>query len=110
MDAEDLDDNANGTMLPVTVTVRHAGFDRASYALMVPVYVDEEMSGAERFLDGQFGQLLSGWRDLGRYPGALGTSVFVEPEKDVKECEPPGAYLVGVGSSLDLDRRRLRFA
>src|SRR6476661_7867569 len=95
----------NGSAELVGVSVLHGGFDRARFALMVPVYVDEEMAGAERFLDGQFGQLLSAWRDLGRYPDRLGTSVFVEPEKDVKECEPPGAYLVGVGSSLDLDRR-----
>ena len=84
------EDEAEGAELPVTVTVLHGGFDRACYALMVPVYVDEEMSGAERFLDGQFGQLLTGWRDLGRYPGPLGTSVFVEPGRDVENCEPVG--------------------
>ena len=73
------------------------GFDRARYAVMVPVYVDEEVSGAERFLNGRFGQLLSAWQDLGRSPDQLGTSVFVEPGEDVEECEPPGAYLVGFG-------------
>ena len=111
-DGERFDGNSDATELdaPVIVTVLHGGFDRASYALIVPVYSDEEMSGAERFLDRQFGQLLGEWRDLGRYPGALGSSVFVEPNVDVKDCEPPGAYLVGVGSSLALDRRRLRFA
>ena len=55
----------NGTVAAqerVEVSVLHAGFDAASYALMVGVYADEEMSGAERFLDGQFAELLSGWR------------------------------------------------
>ena len=60
----------------VTVSVLHGSFDCAGYALMIGVYSDEEMSGAERFLDRQFGQLLSGWQDLGHYPGQLGTSVF----------------------------------
>ena len=111
-DDEQFEGHSEATELdaPVIVTVLHGGFDRASYALIVPVYAHEEMSGAERFLDRQFGQLLGEWRDLGRYPGALGTSVFVEPDVDVKDCEPPGAHLVGVGSSLTLDRRRLRFA
>lgn len=95
----------------VDVTVLHAGFDAASYAVMVGVYADEEMSGAERFLDDQFAQLLSGWRDLGRYPGRLGTSVFVEPLVDVDQgCQPTGAYLVGLGSALELTRSQLAFA
>src|SRR4051794_32400536 len=69
------------------------------------------MSGAERFLDRQFGQLLSGWQDLGHYPGRLGTSVFVEPGRDVPTTsEPIGAHLVGLGSSLTLGPRQLRFA
>ena len=95
----------------VKVSVLHAGFDAASYALMVGVYADEEMSGAERFLDGQFAELLSGWRDMGRYPGALGTSVFVAPGVDVDNgCRPIGAYLVGLGTALTLNRRQLEFA
>jgi len=111
-DDDQFDGRPDGTELdaPVVVSVLHGGFDRASYALIVPVYTDEEMSGAERFLDRQFGHLLSEWRELGRYPSALGASVFVEPDVDVKDCEPAGAYLVGVGSTLTLDRRRLRFA
>ena len=95
----------------VKVSVLHAGFDAASFALMVGVYADEEMSGAERFLDGQFAELLSGWRDTGRYPGALGTSVFVAPGVDVDDgCRPIGAYLVGLGTALTLNRRQLEFA
>lgn len=95
----------------VTVKVLHGGFDAASHAVMVGVYADEEMSGAERFLDDQFAQLLSGWRDLGRYPGRLGTSVFVEPEVDVdRGCRPIGAYLIGLGSALELTRTQLAFA
>ena len=102
----------NGTVAAqerVEVSVLHAGFDAASYALMVGVYADEEMSGAERFLDGQFAELLSGW-DMGRYPGALGTSVFVAPGVDVDSgCRPIGAYLVGLGTALTLNRRQLEF-
>jgi len=95
----------------VTVSVLHGGFDAASYAVMVGVYADEEMSGSERFLDDQFAQLLSGWRDLGRHPGRLGTSVFIEPTVDVdKGCRPIGAYLVGLGSALALNRPQLAFA
>jgi hypothetical protein len=95
----------------VTVSVLHGSFDCAGYALMIGVYADEEMSGAERFLDRQFGQLLSSWQDLGHYPGPLGSSVFVEPGRDVAAaCEPVGAYLVGLGSSLTLGPRQLRSA
>lgn len=95
----------------VAVSVLHASFDCAEYALMVGVYADEEMSGAERFLDRQYGQLLSAWQDLGHYPGVLGTSVFVEPGHDVPDgSEPVGAYLVGLGTSLTLGPRQLRFA
>src|SRR5690348_2465193 len=101
-------ERADGTDEPVVVTMLHGGFDAAHYALMVGVYADEEMSGAERFLNGQFADLLTGWRDLGRYPGPLGTSVFVEPGQDVAEgCEPIGAHLIGLGSAPSLDRRRL---
>jgi beta-lactamase superfamily II metal-dependent hydrolase len=100
-----------GSADQVTVSVLHGSFDGAGYALMVGVYNDEEMSGAERFLDRQFGQLLSGWQDLGHYPGPLGTSVFIEPGRDVPVAsEPVGAYLVGLGSSLTLGPRQLRFA
>ncbi len=100
-----------GAEVPVTVTVRHGGFDTASYALMIGVYADEEMSGAERFLDRQFAELLSGWRDIGRYSGAVGTSVFAEPGRDVAEgCEPVGAHLVGLGSTLSLSRQQVAFA
>jgi hypothetical protein len=95
----------------VRVSVLHGGFDAAKYAVMVGVYADEEMSGSERFLDDQFAQLLSGWRDLGRYPGRLGTSVFVEPRVDVDQgCRPAGAHLVGLGSALELTRQQLAFA
>ena len=94
-----------------TVSVLHGSFDSAGFALMIGVYDDEEMSGVERFLDRQFGQLLSGWQDLGHYPGQLGTSIFVEPKCDVpKGSEPAGAHLVGLGSSLTLGPRQLRFA
>ncbi|MFZ0157894.1 MAG: CHAT domain-containing protein [Kineosporiaceae bacterium] len=105
------DDEIDPADAQVTVSVLHGSFDGAGYALMIGVYADEEMSGAERFLDRQFGQLLSGWQDLGHYPGPLGTSVFVEPGRDVGEgCEPVGAYLVGLGSSLTLGPRQLRSA
>jgi CHAT domain len=100
-----------GTEVPVVVTVRHGGFDIASYALMVGVYADEEMSGAERFLDRQFAELLSGWRDMGRYSGAFCTSVFAEPGRDVAEgCEPVGAHLIGLGSTLTLSRQQVALA
>jgi len=108
---EDPGDGTGAAQERVKVSVLHAGFDAASYALMVGVYADEEMSGAERFLDGQFAELLNGWRDMGRYPGALGTSVFVAPGVDVDNgCRPIGAYLVGLGTALTLNRRRLEFA
>lgn len=108
---EELGEGTAAAQERVQVRVLHAGFDAASYALMVGVYADEEMSGAERFLDGQFAELLSGWRDMGRYPGALGTSVFVAPGVDVDNgCRPIGAYLVGLGTALSLNRRQLEFA
>jgi hypothetical protein len=70
---------------------------------MIGVYDDEEMSGAERFLDRQFGQSAERLAGLGHYPGRLGTSVFVEPGRDVPTIsEPIGAHLVGLGSSLTL--------
>ena len=64
---------------PVAISIVHASLDLATFALMIGTFVDEPMTGVERFVDRQLGGLLSTWIELDRYPGELGTSRFVEP-------------------------------
>ncbi len=96
---------------PVAISVVHASLDLATYALMIGTFTDEPLSGIERFIDRQFGGLLSTWIELDRYPTALGTSRFVPPAVgDAQPTEPPGCYVVGLGRSIDFGRAELAHA
>src|SRR6266508_4324391 len=66
---------------PVVIGVVHASLDHASYALMIGTFAGEQFGGVERFIDSQFGGLLSSWVELDRYPTALGTSRFIAPAR-----------------------------
>ena len=96
----------------VEITVSHGSLEEADYALMVATYEDETLSGAERFLDRQLNGLLSSSFDAGFYPGELGgKSLFLRPHPVVTErTSPPGAYIIGLGRSVDLTRSRVRHA
>ena len=96
---------------PVAISIVHASLDLATFALMIGTFVDEPMTGVERFVDRQLGGLLSTWIELDRYPGELGTSRFVEPAPvGSPATEPPGCYVVGLGRSSDFGRVQLAHA
>ena len=96
---------------PVAISIAHASLDLATFALMIGTFIDEPMTGVERFVDRQLGGLLSTWIELDRYAGELGTSRFVEPAPvGAPATEPPGCYVVGLGRSSDFGRVQLAHA
>ena len=70
----------------------------------------EQFGGQERFLDRQFGGLFTSWSEIDLYPRQLGTARFVEPSRSAdKETEPPGGYVIGLGSMSDFGREELSY-
>ncbi len=109
--------NANPATGPVTteddtlvsIRVSHGSLEEADYAVMVGTYEDETLGGAERFLDRQLGGVLIASYEAGSYPGPFeGNALFIRPHPDVTmRTAPPGAYVVGLGRSVDLTRSRV---
>ena len=95
----------------VEITLAHCSLENAEYPVMVGTFAGEYLSGAERFLDQQLnGQLTSSW-EVGRYPSELGTSLFIAPSRAMETAtQPPGAYIIGLGSTMRLGRNELAFA
>ncbi len=91
------------------ISVTHASFENARYALMVGHFEGEALSGAERFLDRQLDGRLTSWIEVDRYPAALGTSIFVRPVEQGPPTRPPGAHIVGLGSTIKLGRNELSY-
>jgi hypothetical protein len=96
----------------VAIRVSHGSVEEAEYAVMVGSFEDETLGGTERFVDRQLGGLLSASFDAGGYPGTFdGPSLFIRPHPDVaRRTSPPGAYVIGLGRSVELTRSRLRHA
>ena len=96
----------------VAIRVSHGSLEEADYAVMVGTFEDETLGGTERFLDRQLGGLLTASYDAGSYPGTFeGHSLFIRPHPDVdRRTSPPGAYVIGLGRSVELTRSRLRHA
>src|SRR4029078_2272662 len=70
----------------------------------------EQFGGPERFLDRQFGGLLTSWSEIDLFPRQLGTARFVEPSRSPeKETEPPGGYVIGLGARAELGREELTY-
>ena len=92
----------------VDITIIHASLGGADYPLMIAGYADQQLGGQERFIDTQFAGLLTSWSEVDLFPTEVGTSRFIEPNPDA-ETEPPGCYVVGLGSMVDLQREQLTF-
>ena len=90
----------------VEITVIHASLADADYPLMIGGFADEQLGGQERFIDRQFSGLLTSWSEVDLFPTEVGTSRFIEPSTDV-DTEPPGCYVIGLGSVVDLQRDEL---
>ncbi|HEY5422134.1 MAG TPA: hypothetical protein VIK05_01605, partial [Ilumatobacteraceae bacterium] len=93
----------------VEITIVHGSLGGAEYALMIGGFADEQLGGQERFIDRQFAGLLTSWEEVGLFPTKVGASRFIDLNPDV-ETEPPGCYVIGLGSVVDLQREQLTFS
>ncbi|HRQ83088.1 MAG TPA: CHAT domain-containing protein, partial [Azospirillaceae bacterium] len=90
---------------PIRITVTHGNLGFARYPLLVGHYRGDTLAGAEKHLDHKLGGRLSRWRDLGLYPGDIGTAeVIIEGEPST------GAVVVGLGEVGALTVGDLQFA
>src|SRR3954470_15796467 len=92
----------------VEISILHASLACADYPLMVGGFADQQLGGQERFIDRQFAGLLTSWAEVDLFPTEVGSSRFIEPTPDA-ETEPPGCYVIGLGSVVDLQRDQLTF-
>jgi hypothetical protein len=103
--SEAIDDDTH-----VQISVVHGSVANAEYPLMIGGFEGEQFGGTERFLDRQFGGLLTSWSEIDLFPRQLGTARFVEPSRTAdKETEPPGGYVIGLGSMAELGREELTY-
>ena len=93
----------------VEITIIHASLASADYPLMIGGFADEQLGGQERFIDRQFAGMLTSWSEVDLFPTDVGTSRFIELAPDA-ETEPPGCYVIGLGSVVDLQREQLTFS
>lgn len=92
------------------ITVVHGSLANAEYPLMIGGFEGEQFGGIEHFLDRQFGGLLSSWSEIDLFPRQLGTARFIEPRRTAEsETEPPGGYVIGLGSMSELGRDELAY-
>jgi hypothetical protein len=103
--SEPIDDDTH-----VEISVVHGSVANAEYPLMIGGFEGEQFGGVERFLDRQFGGLFTSWSEIDLYPRQVGIARFIEPRRTAdKETEPPGGYVIGLGSLADLGREELTF-
>jgi len=90
------DPAAAGRGVPaITVSVRHGDLAYASHPVLVGHYWGDTIVSAEEALNCRLDKMLTQRRDLGIYPGRLGThALFFNRKKDAK---PGGAIVVGLG-------------
>ncbi len=90
------DQVAAGRGVPtITVSVRHGDLAYASHPVLVGHYWGDTIVSAEEALNRRLDKMLTQRRDLGIYPGRLGTyALFFNRKKDAK---PAGAIVVGLG-------------
>lgn len=103
--SEAIDDDTH-----IEISVVHGSVANAEYPLMIGGFEGEQFGGIERFLDRQFGGLLTSWSEIDLFPSQLGSARFVEPSRSPdKETEPPGGYVIGLGPMSDLGREELTY-
>lgn len=90
---------------PIRIKVAHDNLGFARYPLLVGHYRGDTLAGAEKHLDHKLGGRLSRWRNLGLYPGDIGTAeVIIEGEPST------GAVIIGLGEAGALTAGDLQFA
>lgn len=90
---------------PIRIKVVHDNLGFARYPLLVGHYRGDTLAGAEKHLDQKLGGRLTRWRDLGLYPGDIGTAeVIIEGEPSA------GAVIIGLGEAGALTVGNLQFA
>ena len=82
----------------IRVSVVHGHLAFARHPVLVGHYAGDTIAGAERALDRALDGRLTERRQLGLYPGALGTSLVVLD----RGRKPSGAVVVGLGDQADL--------
>ena len=80
--------------LPIKVTVSHGDLKFAKYPVLAGHFELDAILGSERVIDGQMNGELTKLRDLGLYPGPIGSNQIVLPEK---KQGFQGAVLIGLG-------------
>ena len=55
----------------VAISVVHGSVANAEYPLMIGGFAGEQFGGVERFLDRQFGGLLTSWSEIDLFPRQL---------------------------------------
>jgi len=89
----------------LNVSIRHGDLSYARFPVMVGHYLGDTIVSAEDALDRRLNRALTRRRDLGLYPGRLGThAVFANERPNQK---PEGAVVVGLGQVGELTPSRL---
>jgi hypothetical protein len=91
-----------GVATKVTVVCGHLAFAR--YPVLVGHYRGDTFAGTEALLDKVLEGRLTGRREMGLYPGPIGSSVIVLDSS----ARPPGAVVVGLGEPAELSVGALR--
>ena len=82
----------------IRIRVVHGHLAFARHPVMVGHYAGDTINGAERELDQALGGRLAKRKELGLYPGALGTNTVALD----RQTRPQGAIVVGLGDHAEL--------
>ena len=83
----------------VRIDVLHGNLAFARHPLMVGHYRGDTLAGAEGHLDRILGERLSLWRELGLYPGEIGTAEVILDTPRAPDDVRRGAIVVGLGDA-----------
>ena len=91
-------------VVPIRIAVVHGNLAFARYPLVVGHYTGDTFAGAEAHLDLMLDGRLTEWRELGLYPGEIGTAEVV---LDSGADQARGAIVVGLGDANRLTEGEL---
>ena len=92
----------------IEVGIRHGDLSYARFPVLVGHYKGDTIVSAEAALDRRLNRALTRRRDLGLYPGRLGTHAVFANERSGQK--PEGAVVVGLGEVGELTPSRLENA
>ncbi len=90
----------------LTVEIINGHLKYTKYPLMVGHFHGDDIISAESVVDFLYDNELSTRNNLGVYPGHLGTSLFINSEKEYLK----GAIVIGLGTRNALNPQRLQYA